>query len=91
MVDYILIRSTIKSLKSRASQHNGVSSRTGFLIKTGHSGIRYYANKSCLISIDISKFTILDRISEEYNQRLLESMCKNNNDTAVPLNILNNL
>ena len=39
------IGSTMKSLKSQASQHNGISSRTGLQIKTSHSRIKDHANK----------------------------------------------
>ena len=89
------IGSTIKSLKCRASQHNNISSRTGLPVKAGNSSIMEHVNRSCNTNIDLSHFSIIDKVEGEFNLRLLESVYinkvkpnLNNHNSAVKLHIL---
>ena len=68
------VGSTIRSLKTRVSEHLGISSRTGRLLNSpSHSAVREHCQKVCKIPLRRDHFKILDSCPPA-NLRILESL-----------------
>ena len=73
--DQRYIGSTSVNLYVRTAQHQGISHRTGFDLKSpGNSSIRdHYAN--CNFSFSENNFSIIDSARDAESLRILESIC----------------
>ena len=68
------IGSSVKTLKSRASEHFAISSRTGnMLARPVASSIRDHLS-TCKASIDFDQFSILDKQSDILSLRISETI-----------------
>ena len=90
------IGSTIRTLHTRMSEHQGISSRTGHpLSQPPHSSIRLHCEEACSCLPNRANFSIIDSDSNPTSLRIKESLhihaskpSLNESNSAFPLHIL---